>query len=181
MRNIKEIRKLAERNDPKDYVKEPDSDDEVKDIEPRVKSQKKFVDMHKKASDDKTADHPVDTKDQYKSSLKTTSPDGNNAGGEKTPPKQGDSKDYTNVRKKMKESTEVEEIDEEVEEITEMVSAGNIKLNDGSTVSLSSSDAKKVNEVIAGLNPENRKKMESEMKKDKKSFNKMLSFVRSAD
>jgi hypothetical protein len=41
MRNIKEIRKLAERNDPKDYVKEPDSDDEVKDIEPRVKSQKK--------------------------------------------------------------------------------------------------------------------------------------------
>lgn len=179
MRNIKEIRKLAERNDPKDYVKEPDSDDEVKDIEPRVKSQKKFVDMHKKYSNKNMSDHPVDTDTQFKSDLKKTSPDGDDAGGEMNPPRQGGSKNYMDVRKKMKES--VEEEVEEQEEITEMVSAGNMKLNDGSTVSLSSADAKKVNEVIAGLNPENRKKMESEMKKDKKSFNKMLSFVRSAD
>ena len=175
MRKLKEIRNLRERNDPKNYVKEPDPDDEVKDIEPRVKSQKKFVDMHKKASDDKTADHPVDTKDQYKSSLKTTSPDGNNAGGEKTPPKQGDSKDYT----KMKESVENED---EIQEILgEMVSAGNMKLNDGSTVSLTASEAKKMNEVIASLNPENRKRMEKEMRKDKSSFEKMLTFVKSQD
>jgi hypothetical protein len=180
MRNIKEIRKLAERNDPKDYVKEPDSDDEVKDIEPRVKSQKKFVDMHKKASDDEMADHPVDTENQYKSSLKQTSPDGNNAGGEKNPPKQGGSKNYMDVRKKMKENVEVEK-EEEIETIDEMVSSGNMKLNDGSMVSLSSAQAKKVNDVIASLNPENRKKMESEMKKDKKSFTKMLSFVKSQD
>ena len=62
-----------------------------------------------------------------------------------------------------------------------MVSAGNMKLNDGTMVSLSSADAKKVNDVISSLNPENRKKMESEMKKDKKSFEKMLSFVKSQD
>jgi hypothetical protein len=178
MRNIKEIRKLAERNDPKDYVKEPDSDDEVKDIEPRVKSQKKFVDMHKKASDDEMADHPVDTENQYKSSLKQTSPDGNNAGGEKNPPKQGDSKNYMDVRKNMKESIEVED---EVETLDEMFSSGNMKLDDGSMVSLSSAEAKKVNDVIASLSPENRKKMKSEMKKDKKSFAKMLSFVKSQD
>jgi hypothetical protein len=178
MRNIKEIRKLAERNDPKDYVKEPDSDDEVKDIEPRVKSQKKFVDMHKKASDDEMADHPVDTENQYKSSLKQTSPDGNNAGGEKNPPKQGDSKNYMDVRKNMKESIEVED---EVETLDEMFSSGNMKLDDGSMVSLSSAEAKKVNDVIASLSPENSKKMKSEMKKDKKSFAKMLSFVKSQD
>ena len=178
MRNLKQIRKLVERNDPEDYVKEPDSDDEVKDIEPRVKSQKKFVNMHKKASDEKTADHPVATKNQYKSSLKTTSPDGDNAGGEMNPPKQGGSKNYMDVRKKMKENVEVEE---DLEELEEMVSAGNMKLNDGTMVSLSSADAKKVNDVISSLNPENRKKMESEMKKDKKSFEKMLSFVKSQD
>lgn len=174
MRNLKDIRALRERHDPEDYKREVDSDAEVKDWEPRSKREKDFVGKHNITK----KGYPKET-DAFDSDLPKSDDTSKSVGGEKTPIVQGKNKSVHNIRQLKKE--DVEEIDEEVEEITEMVSAGNIKLNDGSTVSLSSSDAKKVNEVIAGLNPENRKKMESEMKKDKKSFNKMLSFIRSAD
>lgn len=166
MRNLKEIRKLRESSsrDPEDYVREKDSDAEVKDYEPRSKREKEFADIHK--TDAK--DHPVATDGQFKSKDTKKGKDhkGNN---------------FMNVRKKIKESTEVEEIDEKVEEINEVISAGSLKLKDDSTVTISTADAKKINQVISSLNPENRDKMESEMKKDKKSFAKMLSFVKSQD
>ena len=49
MRNLKEIRKLRESSsrDPEDYVREKDSDAEVKDYEPRSKREKEFADIHK--------------------------------------------------------------------------------------------------------------------------------------
>ena len=159
MRNLKEIRKLRESSsrDPEDYVREKDSDAEVKDYEPRSKREKEFADIHK--TDAK--DHPVATDGQFKS---------------KDTKKGKDHKDnnFMNVRKKIKESTEVEEINE-------VISAGSLKLKDGSTVTISTADAKKINQVISSLNPENRDKMESEMRKDQKTFSKMMTFVKNQD
>lgn len=70
---------------------------------------------------------------------------------------------------------------EEVEFIEEAVKAGTIKLENGKSVKVTKEDAAAFNAVLKELNPENRKRMESEMMKDEKSYKNMLTFVKSQD
>jgi len=67
---------------------------------------------------------------------------------------------------------------EEVEFIEEAVKAGTIKLENGKSVKVTKEDADAFNAVLKELNPENRKRMESEMMKDEKSYKNMLTFAK---
>lgn len=78
--------------------------------------------------------------------------------------------------KKMKQR--LRKIDEEVEFIEEAVKAGTIKLENGKSVKVTKEDAAAFNVVLKELNPDNRKRMESEMMKDEKSYKNMLTFVK---
>ena len=53
-----------------------------------------------------------------------------------------------------------------------------MKLKDGKSVKVSPDEAKMFNDVLKELNPENRKRMESEMMKDQKSYKSMLMFAK---
>ena len=73
----------------------------------------------------------------------------------------------------------IEEVElEEVEFIDEAVKAGTIKLENGKSVKVTKEDADAFNAVLKELNPENRKRMESEMMKDEKSYKNMLTFAK---
>jgi len=67
---------------------------------------------------------------------------------------------------------------EEVEFIEEAVKAGTIKLENGKSVKVTKEDAAAFNAVLKELNPENRKRMESEMMKDEKFYKNMLTFAK---
>jgi chorismate mutase len=66
---------------------------------------------------------------------------------------------------------------EEVE-LDEAVKVGMMKLKDGKSVKVSPAEAKMFNDVLKELNPENRKRMESEMMKDQSSYKTMLTFAK---
>ena len=84
-------------------------------------------------------------------------------GGDKTPVMQGSSK-----------------VKEEVEYIDEAFKKGMLKLKDGKTVKIDEKTAKFLNDAMKQLNPGNRKKMETEAMKDKKSFDAMVDFAKAA-
>jgi len=71
-----------------------------------------------------------------------------------------------------------EELVKEEVELDEAVKAGMMKLKDGKSVKVSPAEAKMFNDVLKELNPENRKRMESEMMKDQKSYKSMLMFAK---
>mgnify|MGYP001181274944 FL=1 len=85
------------------------------------------------------------------------------SGGDKTPVMQGSSK-----------------IKEEVELVDEAFKTGMLKLKDGKTVKIDEKTAKFLNDAMKQLNPGNRKKMETEAMKDKKSFEAMVDFAKAA-
>ena len=85
------------------------------------------------------------------------------SGGDKTPVMQGSSK-----------------IKEEVELVDEAFKKGMLKLKDGKTVKIDEKTAKFLNDAMKQLNPGNRKKMETEAMKDKKSFEAMVDFAKAA-
>ena len=66
---------------------------------------------------------------------------------------------------------------EEVE-LDEAVKAGTIKLENGKSIKVTKEDAAAFNAVLKELNPDNRKRMESEMMKDEKSYKNMLTFAK---
>jgi hypothetical protein len=70
-----------------------------------------------------------------------------------------------------------ETVKEEVE-LDEAVKVGMMKLKDGKSVKVSPAEAKMFNDVLKELNPENRKRMESEMMKDQSSYKTMLTFAK---
>lgn len=67
---------------------------------------------------------------------------------------------------------------EEVEFIEEAVKAGTIKLENGKSIKVTKEDAAAFNAVLKELNPDNRKRMESEMMKDEKAYKNMLTFAK---
>jgi hypothetical protein len=64
--------------------------------------------------------------------------------------------------------------------INEAFKAGNVRLNDGSSVPLKAEDAKLLNQMFKDLNERNRKTMQSTLMMDKNGFNEILSFAREA-
>ena len=69
---------------------------------------------------------------------------------------------------------------EEVEYIDEAFKKGMLKLKDGKTVKIDEKTAKFLNNAMKQLNPGNRKKMEAEAMKNKKSFDAMVDFAKAA-
>jgi hypothetical protein len=55
--------------------------------------------------------------------------------------------------------------------------AGNIRLKNGQNVKIDFKDVKHLNSMMKGLNPKNRKEMETNMMKDKKGFDEILKFA----
>jgi len=120
------------------------------------KNDVKFADLHTVETDD----HPVATDAQH--------------------PKKGKKK-FSGVRKvKANEEVDIEveiTIEEEVF-LDEALKAGMMKLKDGKSVKVSKEDAATLNSVLEDLNPDNRKRMEEELKKDVKSYKNMLIFAK---
>lgn len=66
------------------------------------------------------------------------------------------------------------------ESLSEAFSAGSLKLNDGSYVTVNKQDAALLNQMFNDLNPGNRKKMEKVLMTDKHGFQEILGFAREA-
>lgn len=64
--------------------------------------------------------------------------------------------------------------------VNESITAGDMKLDDGSKVSISKQDATLLDKLLKDLNTTNRKKMSAVMKKDKSGFEEILGFAREA-
>jgi hypothetical protein len=64
--------------------------------------------------------------------------------------------------------------------VSESIKQGKLKLKDGSTVMLSKEDADALEEVLGTMSTKNRKQMESDLMKDKKSFTDTVKFAREA-
>ena len=62
--------------------------------------------------------------------------------------------------------------------LDEAVKAGMMKLKDGKSVKVSKEDAATLNSVLEDLNPDNRKRMEEELRKDVKSYKNTLTFAK---
>ena len=100
------------------------------------------------------------------------------------------SKDYKNTTKgkermmildpKTQASISVPVQFEEVELVDEAFKKGMLKLKDGKTVKIDEKTAKFLNNAMKQLNPGNRKKMEAEAMKNKKSFDAMVDFAKAA-
>ena len=69
---------------------------------------------------------------------------------------------------------------EEADYIDEAFKKGMLKLKDGKTVKIDEKTAKFLNNAMKQLNPGNRKKMETEAMKNKKSFDAMVQFAKAA-
>jgi hypothetical protein len=86
--------------------------------------------------------------------------------------------DYKDQKERDAIASKYRKMAEEVEFIEEAVKAGTIKLENGKSVKVTKEDADAFNAVLKELNPENRKRMESEMMKDEKSYKNMLTFAK---
>jgi len=69
---------------------------------------------------------------------------------------------------------------EEVEYFDEAFKKGMLKLKDGKSIKIDEKTAKMLNNAMKQLNTSNRKKMEAEAMKDKKSFDAMVTFAKAA-
>ena len=88
----------------------------------------------------------------------------------KKPSPSSTKKSLASIRKKMGESVE----------LSEAVKAGNMKLNDGSSVKISKQDADLINQMMKDLNSKNRKEMQKVMMTDKAGFEEIVGFAREA-
>ena len=71
-------------------------------------------------------------------------------------------------------------IKEEADLVDEAFKAGNLRLKDGKTVKIDKVTAESLNNAMSQLNSTNRKRMEVEAMKDKKSFDAMVQFAKAA-
>lgn len=71
-------------------------------------------------------------------------------------------------------------VNEAKETLSEAFKAGNLKLRDGSSVDVSSQDAKLLNQLFKDLNPKNKKEMQKVAMTDEAGFEEILGFAREA-
>jgi hypothetical protein len=94
----------------------------------------------------------------------------------------GDADDAADVHKGLAKSVGVKT--ESLEKKSSLIEAnfkpGNIRLKNGQSVKLDFKDVKALNAMMKGLNPKNRKEMETSMMKDKKGFGEILKFATQA-
>jgi len=185
MKTLKQLRKIQEA-DADNYVVDPDDDEEALEYQPRSDGEIEFVDLHSV----EVSNHPAAPEDQHVAKTSHNKHKGVEHPGEPVV-KQGTSGDVkfakfrekitkTPLRKGDKRQGDFKtgSVKEEVEFIEEAVKAGTIKLENGKSVKVTKEDANAFNAVLKELNPENRKRMESEMMKDEKSYKNMLTFAK---
>jgi hypothetical protein len=157
-------------------------------LKPVSKGEQEFADMHKV---DKT-DHPLGNDEIYTGDHKGPKEDPNQVGG-KTKKGEPVLKTYKSMTggKSSKRSADKSQgdmkpvmqgsskVSEEVEYIDEAFSAGTLKLKSGESVKVDEASAKALNTAINELSGGNKKKMQSEAMKDKKSFMSMVKFAKS--
>lgn len=65
-------------------------------------------------------------------------------------------------------------------DLDESFRSGSMKLQDGSSVTLSNEDAAALNELYKNLNPDNKNKMQKRLESNEKAFNEVLAFAKEA-
>ena len=190
---MKKFKDLLSEQIAADYKGKRDDEKEVKGYKPRSKGEEDFANMH---TVDKV-DHPVAEPEQHTGDRKGPKSDtgedhdGPVKKGQELPmtysqfmklggwgqssargadKSQGDMKPVMQGSSKVTESVELDEA----------VKPGNVKLKSGESVMLSKDDAESINDVMKELNSSNKKKMQDELMKDKKSFMSMVKFAKTA-
>jgi hypothetical protein len=151
-----------------DYKREKDSEDEVKDIAPRSKEEEDFVTKHKVNK----IGHPVAPDEQHTGDR----PKGKK--GKAGADHKGADEKGEPILKTYKDFTS--KIKEEVELIDEAFKKGSLKLKSGESVDVDEATAKMLNNALGQLSGSNKKRMETEAMKDKKSFEAMVKFAKAA-
>lgn len=190
---MKKFKDLLSEQIAADYKEKKDDEKEVKGYKPRSKGEEDFANMH---TVDKV-DHPVAEPEQHTGDRKGPKSDtgedhdGPEKKGQELPmtysqfmklggwgqssargadKSQGDMKPVMQGSSKVTESVELDEA----------VKPGNVKLKSGESVMLSKDDAEAINNAMKELNSSNKKKMQDELMKDKKSFMSMVKFAKTA-
>ena len=190
---MKKFKDLLSEQIAADYKEKKDDEKEVKGYKPRSKGEEDFANMH---TVDKVG-HPVAEPEQHTGDRKGPKSDtgedhdGPEKKGQELPmtyaqfmklggwgqssargadKSQGDMKPVMQGSSKVTESVELDEA----------VKPGNVKLKSGESVMLSKDDAEAINDAMKELNSSNKKKMQDELMKDKKSFMSMVKFAKTA-
>jgi hypothetical protein len=190
---MKKFKDLLSEQIAADYKEKKDDEKEVKGYKPRSKGEEDFANMH---TVDKV-NHPVAEPEQHTGDRKGPKSDagedhdGPEKKGQELPmtysqfmklggwgqssargadKSQGDMKPVMQGSSKVTESVELDEA----------VKPGNVKLKSGESVMLSKDDAEAINDAMKELNSSNKKKMQDELMKDKKSFMSMVKFAKTA-
>ena len=190
---MKKFKDLLSEQIAADYKEKKDDEKEVKGYKPRSKGEEDFANMH---TVDKV-NHPVAETEQHTGDRKGPKSDtgedhdGPEKKGQELPmtysqfmklggwgqssargadKSQGDMKPVMQCSSKVTESVELDEA----------VKPGNVKLKSGESVMLSKDDAEAINDAMKELNSSNKKKMQDELMKDKKSFMSMVKFAKTA-
>ena len=190
---MKKFKDLLSEQIAADYKEKKDDEKEVKGYKPRSKGEEDFANMH---TVDKV-NHPVAEPEQHTGDRKGPKSgtgeefDGSEKKGQElsmtysqfmklggwgqsstrgADKSQGDMKPVMQGSSKVAESVELDEA----------VKPGNVKLKSGESVMLSKDDAEAINDAMKELNSSNKKKMQDELMKDKKSFMSMVKFAKTA-
>jgi len=191
---MKKFKDLLSEQIAADYKEKKDDEKEVKGYKPRSKGEEDFANMH---TVDKVI-HPVAEPEQHTGDRKGPKSDtgedhdGPEKKGQELPmtysqfmklggwgqssargadKSQGDMKPVMQGSSKVTESVELDEA----------VKPGNVKLKSGESAMLSKDDAEAINNAMKELNSSNKKKMQDELMKDKKSFMSMVKFAKTAE
>ncbi len=140
---------FAEDSPATDYVPEKDDDEEVTSAKPRSRGEEEFLNAHVV----QTTKHPVAFDHQFDGTI--------------PPP--------VDVEKTFKQFSTHKE---EVEYIDETFKKGILKLKSGEKVKVNENDAKLLNIALKELTGTNKKRMETEAMKNKKSFQSMVQFAK---
>ena len=190
---MKKFKDLLSEQIAADYKEKKDDEKEVKGYKPRSKGEEDFANMH---TVDKV-NHPVAEPGQHTGDRKGPKSDTGEdhdgpekkgqelsmtysqfmkLGGWGQSSARGADKSQGDMKPVMQGSSKVAES----VELDEAVKPGNVKLKSGESVMLSKDDAEAINDAMKELNSSNKKKMQDELMKDKKSFMSMVKFAKTA-
>jgi len=191
---MKKFKDLLSEQIAADYKGKKDDEKEVKGYKPRSKGEEDFANMH---TVDKV-NHPVAEPEQHTGDRKGPKSDagedhdGPEKKGQELPmtysqfmklggwgqsSARGADKSQGDMKPVMQGSSKVAE---SVELIDEAFTAGKIEFKDGKYKVIDKKTAEILNNAMKELNTTNRKRMETEAKKDTESFEAMLKFAKAA-
>lgn len=189
---MKKFKDLLSEQIAADYKEKKDDEKEVKGYKPRSKGEEDFANMH---TVDKV-NHPVAEPEQHTGDRKGPKSDtGEDHDG---PEKKGQELPMTyaqfmklggwgqsSARSADKSQGDMKPVMQGSSKVTESVdldeafNAGTLKLKSGEMVKVDEAAAKALNNAIDQLSGANKKRMETEAMKDKKSFMSMVKFAKS--